>query len=596
MSIISASTILKAHNLKPRGVVQVGAHHGEEVDELLSDGFERIHLIEANPELMPRLAQHLSKHPEITLANIAISDAIGTATLKLTSESMSFSLLDLALHAKLFPSIRPVSELAVQTQTLDAHVEVQGLRAEDFNVLIIDVQGAELKVFAGAKRFLRFIDVVICEVNFAELYRGCALISDLDLFLFDQGFIRVATASPYDPSWGDAAYVRSNLISELGCLQQRRQNVVAMPTLGSNGRLANQMFQYLFLVLYGLRSSCDVEAPPSDLQKYFTLPLGSRQTRELPELRLLSYSEAAFALETIKPPRDVAFFGYFQAVTPAHVRHRSLVRRLFEPKEPIRSAFAEWWTQVRSKYRRVIAIHIRRGDYTEFEPQRWMQFSRTPVEWYKTWLVKNGNISPEDGLFISTDDPEVWKGFLEYRLVESEMPLPAEHDREILEFLALTSSDVALLVNSSWSYMAALLAPETQRAHRVDFRNQTFVPFNAWSTDDFWSSYQGVDAELTDRRAVGLQTLLDCQFEKAQLALMMRTPVPTFVNHWRDLVISKYGFGRVIRNLAPGRHREAYRAAAIAATERLAHTHRLLHGRPCTRLLRRLGKQRETES
>jgi hypothetical protein len=45
------------------------------------------------------------------------------------------------------------------------------------------------------------------EVNRAELYKGCARIEDLDMFLSQYGFERVETT--WDGgTWGDAFYVK----------------------------------------------------------------------------------------------------------------------------------------------------------------------------------------------------------------------------------------------------------------------------------------------------------------------------------------------------------------------------------------------------
>jgi len=70
------------------------------------------------------------------------------------------------------------------------------------------VQGAERMVLEGAGELLRHVDLVSLEVNFEELYEGCAQIEAIEAMLGDKGFRRVALASPYHPSWGDAVYAR----------------------------------------------------------------------------------------------------------------------------------------------------------------------------------------------------------------------------------------------------------------------------------------------------------------------------------------------------------------------------------------------------
>jgi hypothetical protein len=48
------------------------------------------------------------------------------------------------------------------------------------------------------------------EVNKKETYKGCALVQDIDNYLFDD-FKRVETAEWVGDSWSDAFYVRKNL-------------------------------------------------------------------------------------------------------------------------------------------------------------------------------------------------------------------------------------------------------------------------------------------------------------------------------------------------------------------------------------------------
>lgn len=79
---------------------------------------------------------------------------------------------------------RVISELAVETRTLDSIAEIAHL---DF--LKIDVQGAELTVFRhGAARLAQAV-AVQAEVSFMPLYRGQPMFSDVDLALRALGLV-----------------------------------------------------------------------------------------------------------------------------------------------------------------------------------------------------------------------------------------------------------------------------------------------------------------------------------------------------------------------------------------------------------------------
>ena len=77
------------------------------------------------------------------------------------------------------------------------------------NMINIDVQGYELEVFKGAKKTLKKIDYIYCEVNRDEVYEGNAMVGELDEFLGEYGFERVETKWPESYyTWGDALYIK----------------------------------------------------------------------------------------------------------------------------------------------------------------------------------------------------------------------------------------------------------------------------------------------------------------------------------------------------------------------------------------------------
>lgn len=79
---------------------------------------------------------------------------------------------------------RVVDIIDVQTHRMDDLAEVQ-----PFDLLKIDVQGAELKVFAGAERLLSQAVAVQTEVSFITLYEGQPSFGEVDVTLRLLGFI-----------------------------------------------------------------------------------------------------------------------------------------------------------------------------------------------------------------------------------------------------------------------------------------------------------------------------------------------------------------------------------------------------------------------
>jgi FkbM family methyltransferase len=202
--------LLAAHRLPPRGIIHVGAHTGEEVASYLALGFERLLLIEADPTLAAALAERFRDEPRVEVASCAVADFDGTIDLRVTSSSRSTSILPLKRHADIFPDIGETAQLRVPARTLDSLLAERRRVDGAFNIMTVDIQGAELLALRGADRLLSRLDGLMIEVNFDEMYEDCAQIEDIDDHLSGRGFGRVMTMSPYQSSFGDAFYLRAS--------------------------------------------------------------------------------------------------------------------------------------------------------------------------------------------------------------------------------------------------------------------------------------------------------------------------------------------------------------------------------------------------
>jgi FkbM family methyltransferase len=145
--------LMAQHGVQPRGVVHVGAHKGEEVSLYRRLGFARIVLVEPHPTLADELRQLAG----VEVVQAACGAQTGTATLYVTEKTMQSSLL---------PPVR---------KTVQDRVTVPVRRLADItdhkvNVAVVDVQGAELDVVAGAD--LGRLDLVILEAHTRLRYEG----------------------------------------------------------------------------------------------------------------------------------------------------------------------------------------------------------------------------------------------------------------------------------------------------------------------------------------------------------------------------------------------------------------------------------------
>jgi FkbM family methyltransferase len=504
MSIISPRSISAKFNLVLNGVIHIGEHKGQEIDDYLELSLKKIYVFEVNDEHAPILNSYAERFIEVKIHYVEISCRQRLATFKLMSEYQSLSLFQLQVHADFYSDINKTSQSAVEAKTLDSILIDQS--SHDINYLNIDIKGAGLAALRGAQQTLLHIDLITIEVNFAKTCEGCPLIEEVDLFLFDRGFIRVETSTPFHPTWGHAAYVRSSLIQDISLIDLTRRHAVTMSSFGHVGRFANQLFQYLFLVLYGLRSGCKPVLPERHATEYLNLSLAKYGRVDLLRLPWLEITEDLLRLETAEvslletnaPARDVDIFGYFQGVTDIHRLHKQFVRTLLAPRLNIEDDGQQWLRQVRSRFRRVIGLHIRRGDYVEFDVENIHTFARVPTELYLHWL--RAQFREGDGIFISTDDENEIAKFGDFPILTELFPRSGSFAGHHGDFYLLSRCDIAAYCNSSWSLMSALLASPEQEAYIIDFGRCQFVPFDPWNETWFWRRFRSIRGNISAER------------------------------------------------------------------------------------------------
>lgn len=207
--LISFEQIIKKFNLKPTGILHIGASHGEEFEAYREAGLERMIWIEAIPEVFEKLQQKLLPYPTAVPLNACISDQEGKQVdFHITNNAgQSSSMLGLNLHREMHPDVHVVKTIKCTTQTIDGIITRNGFDLTYYDFLNIDLQGAELLALKGMKDNLHKIKYAYIEVNEKELYTGCPLIADIDAYMQTFGFYR-AEIKMTDCGWGDALYLK----------------------------------------------------------------------------------------------------------------------------------------------------------------------------------------------------------------------------------------------------------------------------------------------------------------------------------------------------------------------------------------------------
>jgi len=203
--LINFNKIFKKYDLNITGIIHIGAHYGDELNDYISNGVQDIVLFEPLSNNFDKLRENcINLNANIQAYNVALGSKDGTATMYLSdNDAQSSSILKPKTHITEIPWVHFEGTEDVEVKTLDGY-DIKGC-----NFINIDVQGYEMEVFMGGKKTLEGIDYVYSEVNKAELYEGCAQIGELDSFLGEYGFERVETYWPEDwYNWGDALYIK----------------------------------------------------------------------------------------------------------------------------------------------------------------------------------------------------------------------------------------------------------------------------------------------------------------------------------------------------------------------------------------------------
>lgn len=242
----------------------------------------------ANADLDRRKINWTERHIPLVL-----SDAIGEAILYVTKHPMCSSLYPpnevyLGRLAGLSELVNLDFTVELETTTLDAFCKSEDIQEIDF--LQIDVQGADLDVLKGAANLLAHSVLAIqIEVEFAPLYSGQPLFSDIDFFLRPRGFTlfelthayRHRAISPIYGNmhrgqllWGDAFYLRDLLDSVVNPLFKTPKQMLKLACIADIFGFSDFTFEMLSYLTshYGEEPKFDFREPIDESLRHLSHP------------------------------------------------------------------------------------------------------------------------------------------------------------------------------------------------------------------------------------------------------------------------------------------------------------------------------------
>jgi len=176
------------------GLIHIGANSGQERHLYHKLGLNVL-WIEADPEVFQRLRENIANLPRQRAINALVSDVSG-AEIDFhisNNDGLSSSMFEFSGHVRAWPHVKHVGQRRMVARSLDELLEEENVDMANYRALVLDVQGAELLVLAGATATLSAISWIRLPAPDFDAYRGAPEdIRQIRAFLDRKGFTQVA--------------------------------------------------------------------------------------------------------------------------------------------------------------------------------------------------------------------------------------------------------------------------------------------------------------------------------------------------------------------------------------------------------------------
>ena len=198
--------VLRSLNIDITGVLHIGAHECEEMPFYKMLGLKDNDVIWIDA-ISEKVEQAKNKGvPNMYNAVVTDSDD-KDISFNISNNNESSSVLEFGTHSTEHPHVFFTNKIEMKSITVDTFFKRNSIDGSKCNFWNFDIQGAELMALKGAINSIQYAKVLYLEINEKELYKGCALVTEIDSFLEGYGFTRVNTVmTPH--GWGDGLYIR----------------------------------------------------------------------------------------------------------------------------------------------------------------------------------------------------------------------------------------------------------------------------------------------------------------------------------------------------------------------------------------------------
>jgi hypothetical protein len=200
--------ILLSNNINVEGAFHIGAHDCEELsfyNDLSLQNKDIIWIDAINSKVIEATNRGIPNVYNAVITDKDDDDVI----FNVSNNVQSSSVLDFGTHSQEYPWVVYTNQIHQKSITVDSFFIRNNIDPTKYNFWNFDIQGAELMALKGATESIHHAKAIYLEVNQKQLYKGCGLITDIDLFLSKYNFKRVLTKMT-EQGWGDALYILNN--------------------------------------------------------------------------------------------------------------------------------------------------------------------------------------------------------------------------------------------------------------------------------------------------------------------------------------------------------------------------------------------------
>jgi FkbM family methyltransferase len=154
-----------------RSLLYVGAGDGGNIEPTEMAGLDRVTLVEPHPDLSEALAKKFSGQKAIEVLRAAVCPSGKPASLTLFNLAELSSLRAPTGILNLFPGLRPIDEVFVETHSLESLLEMHSAEDEGLSALVLDAPGLEKDALgATSDETLQAFDEIVVFTGDQPLY------------------------------------------------------------------------------------------------------------------------------------------------------------------------------------------------------------------------------------------------------------------------------------------------------------------------------------------------------------------------------------------------------------------------------------------